>query len=111
MTDKNTISISLPYEYIRLIDIASKDDDLSRAQLIRRIIKEHISAKDYARKYPVPAIAIEEKPKQIANKKLTNASETNCKSCGDYVHMRREQFKNNGELCQICKDKTFNNDD
>jgi hypothetical protein len=66
MNDNKMITISLPLEYIRLIDIVSKFDDLSRAQLIRRIIKEYIIAKDYSRKFPLSSNHIK-KPTEYKN--------------------------------------------
>jgi metal-responsive CopG/Arc/MetJ family transcriptional regulator len=109
VSDNNTISISLPCEYIRLIDSASKDDDLSRAQLIRRIIKEYIAAKDYERKYPDLIVLVQEKPKQTATIEHVGQNECHCKTCGVYVHMKPEQFKNNGNLCLNCKRAAFEN--
>jgi len=103
MSTNTTITISLPSEHIRIIDIVSKDNDLSRAQYLRKLVRDDIARNDYAKKYPMPVIAIPEKPKQIA----IDALEAKCKSCGVIVGVSPAIHEANGKLCKDCKRKSF----
>lgn len=79
-----------------------------RKQIVFDLIETY---KDELAKLPtyVQSVIDTEKPKKTAAVITKKPDECHCKDCGVYVHMRPEQFKNNGELCQDCKKKEFDN--
>ena len=107
MTNNAFITIQLPISDLRVIDLAAKDDDLSRAQLIRRILKSHIQANKYAEKYPLPKIAEPSKPTQTAILPPLPDEDTNCIQCGVHVTLSPSSFAAVGKLCKPCREKKF----